>query len=124
MRIGELSTRTGSSVRSLRYYEERGLIASRRTGGGHREFDTVAQQRVETIRCLLDAGVPTRDIEEMLPCVHTGVTTPTTMDRLSDAHRRLSQQIEDLLETRSHLEVVMDGVRANIEANGEQQLAG
>ena len=32
MQIGELSARTGASVRMLRYYEEQGLLEPRRTG--------------------------------------------------------------------------------------------
>ena len=31
MQIGELSARTGASVRMLRYYEEQGLLEPRRT---------------------------------------------------------------------------------------------
>ena len=38
MRIGVLAVRSGVSVRSLRYYETQGLLASCRTGGGHREY--------------------------------------------------------------------------------------
>ncbi|WP_344013572.1 MerR family DNA-binding transcriptional regulator [Nocardiopsis exhalans] len=38
MRIGELSRRTGASVRLLRYYEEQGLIGSTRSASGQRHF--------------------------------------------------------------------------------------
>ncbi|NED82406.1 MerR family DNA-binding transcriptional regulator, partial [Streptomyces sp. SID11233] len=34
MKIGELARRTGASVRSLRYYEQQGLLDSTRTPGG------------------------------------------------------------------------------------------
>ncbi len=33
MRIGELARRTGVSERSLRYYEQQGLLVSERTAG-------------------------------------------------------------------------------------------
>ncbi|GAA2066025.1 MerR family transcriptional regulator [Williamsia deligens] len=113
MRIGELSEATGTSVRSLRYYEEQGLIRAHRTVGGQRRFDEESAQRVSVIRCLIDSGVPTRDIGEMLPCVHTGVATENTLDRLVEAHTRLTAQIDDLSATRARLEAVIVGVRDN-----------
>ena len=38
MRIGELSKRTGVSSRSLRYYEEQGLLTSSRSDAGQRHY--------------------------------------------------------------------------------------
>ncbi|MFI5897699.1 MerR family DNA-binding transcriptional regulator [Actinoplanes sp. NPDC051513] len=38
MRIGDLSAATGASTRSLRYYEEQGLLTSTRTPGGQRVY--------------------------------------------------------------------------------------
>ena len=97
MRIGELAAATGASVRSLRYYEQQQLICSRRTEGGQRVFDADTTLRVDMIRCLIDAGVSTRDIAAMLPCVHTGDTTPGTLERLAEAHARLSAEIDERL---------------------------
>ncbi|MFB6640979.1 MerR family DNA-binding transcriptional regulator [Streptomyces chartreusis] len=45
MKIGELSSRTGVSVRLLRYYEEQGLLLSQRTAGGHRSYDLCTGRR-------------------------------------------------------------------------------
>src|SRR5690349_18676276 len=53
MRIGELADATGVSTRSLRYYEEQGLIRSDRTAGGWREFDPSMVERVVMIQHLL-----------------------------------------------------------------------
>ncbi|MFE6100201.1 MerR family transcriptional regulator [Streptomyces laurentii] len=69
MKIGELSRETGVSVRLLRYYEEQGLLASRRTPGGQRVYETDAPAVVRRIRALLAAGLPTRTIAEVLDCV-------------------------------------------------------
>ncbi|KPC86467.1 MerR family transcriptional regulator, partial [Streptomyces sp. NRRL WC-3753] len=58
MRIGELSARTGTSRRMLRYYEEQLLIAATRMPNGYREYDERFVDRVLQIRGLLDAGLP------------------------------------------------------------------
>jgi DNA-binding transcriptional MerR regulator len=69
MRIGELSERTHTSRRLLRYYEEQGLIASRRDSNGWRCYNERNVDRVRQIRGLLDAGLPTRIIRQILPCL-------------------------------------------------------
>ena len=42
MIIGELSARSGVSPRSLRYYEQQGLLASTRGDNGYRHYDDEA----------------------------------------------------------------------------------
>src|SRR5690242_20640942 len=59
VQIGELSERTGASVRSLRYYEQQGLLVSSRRPNGYREYPANAVATVETIRALLDIGLST-----------------------------------------------------------------
>ncbi|UNZ19830.1 MerR family transcriptional regulator [Streptomyces sp. 891-h] len=69
MRIGELAQATGVSARSLRYYEEQGLIRSNRTVGGWRDFDASMTERVVLIQHLLAAGLCSATIGELLPCL-------------------------------------------------------
>jgi MerR family redox-sensitive transcriptional activator SoxR len=49
MTIGEVSRRSGVASSALRYYEERGLIASERTGSGHRRFPRSVLRRIAFI---------------------------------------------------------------------------
>ncbi|MEV0715021.1 MerR family transcriptional regulator [Asanoa sp. NPDC050611] len=67
MKIGELARSTGVSVRALRYYEQEGLIRSARSGNGYRDFAPEAVDAVQQIRALIDSGLPTRIIREVLP---------------------------------------------------------
>lgn len=57
MRIGELSARTGVSIRSLRYYDDQGLLPAERTSGGHRAYPEAAIDRVIRIQELFAAGL-------------------------------------------------------------------
>ncbi len=68
MRISELSRRTGVSVRSLRYYNQKQLLCARRLENGYRDLDEEAVQRVLTIQMYLDLGLTTGQIEEILQC--------------------------------------------------------
>lgn len=76
MRIGELATRTGVSVRALRYYEEHDLLAAERSPSGQRLYAQDAVDRVLLIQQLYAAGLSSRTIVELLPCVVDGDATP------------------------------------------------
>jgi DNA-binding transcriptional MerR regulator len=67
MKIGELSRKTGVSVRALRHYEEEGLIRPARDGNGYRDFGDGAIEAVRQIRGMIESGLPTRIIREILP---------------------------------------------------------
>jgi DNA-binding transcriptional MerR regulator len=113
MRIGELASRTGASVRSLRYYEEQELLASERSASGQRQFPDSAVDRVRLIRQLFAAGLRSKSIADLLPCVADGRATPELLDRLAAERDRIGRQISDLMSTRDRL----DGVIANAGAN-------
>ncbi len=69
MKIGELSKRTGVSVRSLRYYEQQGLITSARLDNGYRDYHNLAVEQVNTIKFYLELGLSTEQISGFLHCV-------------------------------------------------------
>ncbi|WP_282795025.1 MerR family transcriptional regulator [Streptomyces sp. CC224B] len=101
MFIGELSRRTGVSTRSLRYYEQQGLLRPQRRASGYREFDESDVAAVRRVRILLAAGLHTDLIREVLPCMadEGAILAPTCEEMAQDlAHERerLSRSIEQL----------------------------
>lgn len=105
MRIGELSASTGVSVRSLRYYEERGLLGADRSPSGQRHYSDTAVERVQTITELLTAGLNTETIADVLPCVvDASVQTSRLTERLVVERERLDREIEARVRTRDALE--------------------
>jgi DNA-binding transcriptional MerR regulator len=66
MQIGELSTRTGATVRMLRYYEEHGLLEPERTDAGYRTYAETDVLRVGHIRCMLASALPTGVVRQAL----------------------------------------------------------
>ena len=71
MRISEVSRRTGVSIRSLRYYEQKRLLCARRLSNGYRDLDEETVERVQTIQMYLGLGLTTEQIEEILACTGT-----------------------------------------------------
>ncbi|MFF4344109.1 MerR family transcriptional regulator [Kitasatospora sp. NPDC001540] len=67
MRIGEAARASGVSARSLRYYEDEGLIVPGRFDNGFRDYCRSTIDRVLAIRSLLESGLPVRLIREALP---------------------------------------------------------
>ena len=67
MRIGELAKRIGTSLRTIRYYEELGLIGHAvRTKGGFRLYTEEELQKVKLIKDLQLLDFPLSQIREIL----------------------------------------------------------
>ncbi|SFT82639.1 DNA-binding transcriptional regulator, MerR family [Actinopolyspora lacussalsi subsp. righensis] len=119
MRIGELSERTGTSRRLLRYYEEQGLIAPTRSANGYRDYDEANVDRVAQIRGLLDSGLPTRIIKQILPClnqprvIHFSDATPEMLATLESELDRMTRRIRCLTRNRDAIAEYLAAVRTD-----------
>ena len=69
MKIGELARRTDISTRMLRYYEEQGLLTAERDDNGYRSYAESSAGQALQIRGLLDSGLTTEIIRDLLPCL-------------------------------------------------------
>ncbi|MFL4901923.1 MerR family transcriptional regulator [Streptomyces sp. MMS24-I2-30] len=114
MRIGELADRTGVSVRALRYYEEQGLLSPERSPSGQRHYPDSAVERVRLIQQLYTAGLSSRVIVSLLPCVVDGDATPELLDRLAAERDRIDDQVAELVSTRNRLDSVITGATENL----------
>ncbi|MFB7717843.1 MULTISPECIES: MerR family transcriptional regulator [unclassified Nocardia] len=114
MRIGELAQRTGVSERSLRYYEEQTLLAANRTPGGHRDYPEWAVDRVIHIQELFAAGLSSRKIAQILPCMRDAdgganeFATPELVTELESERTRIDRTITDLMRSREVLNDVIE----------------
>jgi len=69
MKIGELAKQTGASIRSIRYYEQQGLLRSTRQANGYRDYSPLAAEQIRTIQFYLSLGLSTDQIAGFLQCV-------------------------------------------------------
>jgi MerR family redox-sensitive transcriptional activator SoxR len=114
MRIGELSDATGVSARSLRYYEQQGLIRSVRQANGYREYGPDAIEVVELIQDLFSAGLPSRLLRDIVPCVAEGGVhnpPPELLEHVREARNQLLQQEQRLRSRRETLDDYLAGRR-------------
>ena len=118
MRIGELAAQAGVSVRSLRYYEEQGLLTSTRSPSGQRHYTEVEVERVTFLQRLYAAGLSSRTIAELLPCVDTPTsdTSQAALVRMEQERDRVTTHIDDLVRTRDSLDELIAASRAHRDA--------
>ncbi|GAA2739390.1 MerR family transcriptional regulator [Kitasatospora cinereorecta] len=72
MRIGELAARAGTTTRTLRYYESRGLLPARRGSNGHRAYDEEDLRLLRQIRMLQDFGFELEETRPFVECLQAG----------------------------------------------------
>ncbi|MFF3320855.1 MerR family transcriptional regulator [Streptomyces sp. NPDC002889] len=72
MRIGELAARTGTTTRTLRYYESRGLLPARRAVNGYRTYDEDDLRLLQQIRTLQDFGFGLEETRPFVDCLRAG----------------------------------------------------
>jgi DNA-binding transcriptional MerR regulator len=108
MRIGDIAQRAGVSTRALRYYEEQGLLASERTITGQRIYPEAAVERVQLIQRFFTAGLASRTILQLLPCVDSGHASPEVFAMLESERTRITTAMADLAAARDALDRMID----------------
>ncbi len=101
LRIGELATDLGINPKSIRYYEEIGLLpAPARTAAGYRLYDAADRERLRFIAKAKSIGFTLREIRELLavrdggeePCPHLGQLLDRKLAAV-DLHLRLLMEM-------------------------------
>ena len=72
MRIGELGSKAGVSTRTVRHYENLGLLTARRTSNGYREYDDADLRLLTEVRTLVELGFRLEETKPFLDCLRSG----------------------------------------------------
>jgi MerR family transcriptional regulator, redox-sensitive transcriptional activator SoxR len=92
--VGDVAERSGVPVSTLHFYEAKGLIHSRRTGGNQRRYGRDVLRRVAIIKVAQRTGLSLAAIREAL-----GTLPPDRVPGVAD-WRRLSESWRDELDER------------------------
>jgi MerR family transcriptional regulator, copper efflux regulator len=99
VRIGQLATRAGIPARTIRFYEQSGLLpAPARTPAGYRDYDDSAVSRLRFIRAAQSLDLTLAEIAEVLrirdaegpPC---GYVTELLTGHLERVERRIAELV-------------------------------
>lgn len=105
MRIGELAQKTGVPTKTIRFYEESGVLPEPgRESNGYRTYDRAAVDRLRFIKDAQTAGLRLTEITTILDLRDRGESSCHHTIALLESHlSEVDRQIEELHRTRAHL---------------------
>jgi DNA-binding transcriptional MerR regulator len=116
MRIGALASAAGTMVRTVRYYEELGLLTGERTAGGHREYEDADVERLrELVRLKHLLGLSLDELREVMAGEDARVVRRRAWQSAASSEEREALLAEGLAHTESRLSLVRRR-RADLEA--------
>lgn len=108
IRIGEVARGAGVSVRAVRYYEQQGLLTAERSPSGQRLYARDAVERVRFFQQMYAAGLNSRNIAELLPCVDSGHTDADQRTMLHAERDRIQAKLADLQVALERLDQIIE----------------
>ncbi|MCA1593367.1 MAG: MerR family transcriptional regulator [Acidobacteria bacterium] len=120
LRIGELASRTGVSIDTVRYYERRRLLPrAARTGGGFRLFSPEAVERINFIKQAQGIGLSLDEIEQLLATGGGAGKCRSVRDLLRAKITELDERTKAMEEFRTTLSRHLAACEKELGAHGE-----
>lgn len=122
MRIGELAERAGTTTRTLRYYESRGLLSARRDGNGYRAYDEADLALLRQIRLLQDFGFDLEETRPFVDCLRAGHPSGDSCPASLEVYRRKLDELDACIERLQAVRAQVGAqlLRARVEASAER----
>ncbi|ONI49986.1 MULTISPECIES: heavy metal-responsive transcriptional regulator [unclassified Streptomyces] len=105
MRIGELATETGLTTKTIRFYEQVGLLSPPpRTPGGYRDYPPHTVARLAFVRDAQAAGLTLAEIRSVLSLRDSGQAPCTQVNMLIEEHlAEIDRRMAELRQARTVL---------------------
>lgn len=107
MNIGEIAARTGLPAKTIRYYEEIGLIAPRRGANGYRSFTETDAHKLSFLGRARELGFTIDDCRTLLALYQDETRASADVKRVAQQHLdRIDEkigQLQAMRETLAHL---------------------
>lgn len=105
--IGEVAKRSGVSVATIHFYEEKGLIRSWRTEGNQRRFPAMVLRHIAIIKVAQLTGISLAEIKESFGDI--GLETKLTTDDWTTISTRWRANLNERIERLTRLRDGLDG---------------
>lgn len=120
MRIGELAQKAGVTPRTIRYYENLGLLSpSERQGTGFRYYTETELAKLQKIDCLKSLGLTLEEITSVIDLYFedaTGIRGKQKVLSILQTHlRETDEKIAALAQFRSELQISIAKIQQSIE---------
>lgn len=122
MKISELATRGDTTPKTIRFYEQEGILPEpARTSGGYRDYGPEFVDRLQFIRRAQAAGLSLREVRQILairdrgeaPCGHVRTVLTERLDQVR-------AQIAELVTLETHLETLLAHAREGASTDHDQ----
>ncbi|WP_091675800.1 MerR family transcriptional regulator [Amycolatopsis marina] len=125
MQIGEVAERTGLSLRTIRYYEEVGLVVpSARSQGGFRLYTEPDVDRLDLVKRMKPLGFQLDEMGELLavldPAAQNEDGATISQGRLREFAETADQRCAELRAKLSNAEQFAEILRARLSASPQQ----
>jgi len=108
LHIGDISKNLGISTRSIRYYEELGMIIPHRSDGGFREYSDGEVEKIQMIIKLKRLGLSLDEIKELTDLKHCVSNRYLASDLLEHLHKRLHEFEEKVVEYKEGIDEIKE----------------
>ncbi|MCD8485754.1 MAG: heavy metal-responsive transcriptional regulator [Desertifilum sp.] len=108
--IGQVATQSGIGIKTIRYYEELGLIrADDRTDGGFRQFSPQVMMRLAFIKRAQSLGLSLNEIKQCLEVYDRGeLPCGEVRHQLEEKVTEIDKKIEQLLTLKQELQQLLN----------------
>lgn len=124
MRIGELAEQAGTTTRTLRYYESRGLLPARRAENGYRSYDEDDLRLLQQIRTLQDFGFDLEETRPFVDCLRAGHPAGDSCPASLAVYRRKLDELDALIGRLTSVRAEVGGQLARAELEASADLPG
>ena len=110
VRIGQLADQTGTTTRTIRYYEQIGLIPEpERTPSGYRDYEPAAGQQLRFIQSAQAAGLSLSEIQTIIEIGSSNKSTCEHVETLlQDKIAEVDDRLRSLRAAKSELTRLLD----------------
>ena len=121
--IGELARQVGLTTRTIRYYEEIGLLNSvKRVEGGKRIYTDKDHQRLKFIKRLKDLGLTLAEMHELEDIYQIHRTNrrvlPRLLELLEQHANRIDERIQNLNKLKTEIITYQERIQEKLSRSG------